>query len=73
MKEVKKAKNEWLQEKANKVEVAVFSSDSCKKMWKSLRELLHGRAGMRSRRSMVIFVRVLRNLLTAGKSTSIRY
>lgn len=48
-KAVKKAKSDWLQEKANEVEVAMLSGGSHKSMWKSLRELQRGRVGLRVR------------------------
>ena len=47
LKVVKKAKDEWLQEKADEVEVARLSRGSHRNMWKSLRELQRGRAGLR--------------------------
>ena len=46
-KAVKKAKNDWLQEKANEVEVAMLSGGSHRSMWKCLRELQRGRIGLR--------------------------
>ena len=51
LKAVKKAKNDWLQEK---VEVANLSGGSQRNMWKSLRELQRGRAGLRPVKTRVI-------------------
>ncbi len=47
MKAVRKARNDWLQEKASEVEHAMLTGHSHKSMWKSLRELQRGRASLR--------------------------
>ena len=54
LKAVKKAKNDWLQEMADEVEVANLSGGSQRNMWKSLRELQRGRAGLRPVKTRVI-------------------
>ena len=46
-KAVKKAKNDWLQEKASEVDVAMLFGSSHRSMWKSLRELQWGSVGLR--------------------------
>ena len=50
-KAVKKAKNDWLQEKASEVEVAMLSGGSHRSIWKSLRELQWGRVDLRPMRT----------------------
>ena len=51
---VKRAKNEWLQEKARIVEVGMLSSGSKGNAWKSMREIQKGRAGLRPTMTRVI-------------------
>ena len=53
-KAVKKAKNDWLQEKANEVKVAMLSGGSHRSMWKCLRELQQSRIGLRSMKTRTI-------------------
>ena len=53
-KAVKKAKNDWLQEKASEVEVAMLFGSSHRSMWKSLRELQWGSVGLRPVRTRTI-------------------
>ena len=47
VKAVKKAKNDWLQEKANEVQLTMLSEDFHRSMWKSLRESQRGKVGLR--------------------------
>ena len=47
IKAVKKAKNDWLQEKVSEVEVAMWPGHAHRSMWKSLRDLKRGRVGLR--------------------------
>ena len=51
---VKKAKNDWMQEKAREVEVGMLSRGSHGSMWKSLRELQRGKAGLKPVRTKTI-------------------
>ena len=53
-KAVKKAKNDWLQEKASEVEVVMLFGGTQRSMWKSLRELQRGRVGLRPVRTRTI-------------------
>ena len=47
---MRKAKNDWLQEKARAVEVGMLTKGSRGGMWKSLRELQGVRAGLRPKK-----------------------
>ena len=51
---VKKAKNEWLQEKARAVEVGMLSGGTGGGAWRCMREIQKGRAGMRPVMTRVI-------------------
>jgi len=51
---VKKAKNEWMQEKTRKVEAGLLMGNSLGSMWKSLKELQRGKFGLRSVKTRTI-------------------
>ena len=53
-KAVKKAKNDWLQEKTNDVEVVMLCGGSHRSLWKSLMGLQWGMVGLRSVRKRTI-------------------
>lgn len=78
-KAVKKAKNDWLQEKANEVEVVMLSGGCHRRVWKCLSELHRGRIGLRPVKTRTIKkangdpCESFEESVTRGRSTSVRY
>ena len=52
--EVRKAKNDWMQEKAREVEVGFMMGKSHRGMWKNLKELQRSKAGLRPMKTKMI-------------------
>ena len=66
---VKRAKNEWLQDKARIVEVGMLSGHSKGNAWGNMREIRKRRAGLRPIRTRVIGRKVVTGVLAAAALT----